>query len=70
MAWFWEVCGIVHFSRFIDEIVAILTDNDVTDIKHLRTLKFEFLAWPVVVSGALRLSLQSVCQSMHLFVQA
>ena len=58
------------FLRFINEIVAILTDNDVTDVGHLRTLKFEFLAWPAVVSGASWLSLHSVCQSMHLFAQA
>ena len=61
MAWFLEVCGIVHFLKFIDEIVAILIDNDVTDVGHLRTLKFEYLAWPEKVSGASWLSLRSVC---------
>ena len=67
---FLGVCGIVHVSRFIDEIVTILIENDVTEQGHLRTLKFEYLAWPEKVSGASWLSLHSVCQSMHLFVQA
>ena len=67
---FLGVCGIVHVPRFIDEIVAILIENDVSEQSHLRTLKFEYLAWPEKVSGASWLSLHNVCQPMHLFVQA
>lgn len=63
---FLGVCGMVLVSRFIDEIAAILLENDVSEQSHLRTLKFEYLAWPEKVSGALWLSLHSVCQSMHL----
>jgi hypothetical protein len=60
--WLWA--DFVHVSRFIDEIVVILTDNDVTAQDHLKTLKFEYLAWPEKVSGA------SLLVARHLVVYA
>ena len=46
----WLCADIVQLPRFIDEIVVILTDNDVTALANLRTLQFEYLAWPEKVS--------------------
>ena len=60
--WLWA--DFVHVSRFIDEIVVILTDNDVTAQDHLKTLKFEYLAWPEKVSGA------SLLVALHMVVYA
>ena len=38
--------------RFIDEVVAILRDNQVVGLKDLNKFKFEYMAWPDKVSGA------------------
>ena len=38
--------------RFIDEVVAILRDNQVVGLKDLHKFKFEYMAWPEKVSGA------------------
>ena len=37
--------------RFIDEVVAILRDNQVVGMKYLHKFKFEYVAWPEKVSG-------------------
>ena len=44
-------------ARFIDEVVAILTENQVIGLRDLHQFKFEYVAWPDRVSGALWLAL-------------
>lgn len=38
-------------ARFIDEVLEILVENQITVMKDLNKFKFEYMTWPVNVKG-------------------